>query len=246
MEHYVAYHKIEEYGDYPFDMVDFAHYSGKPTSQLQKVMGQRIWVISGGKENGLMSYRLVSTYIANSLEQEQSGGYLVKGEGVYFVEPGIRLDEFAWFETLKTEQGRFRFGLNRIRDQAIIEGLKSIWPEESRYAPAIAEFYEGECKQVTRNSYERNREARSACLKHYGHACAVCDLDFEKQYGELGHGFIHVHHLVPIASQGQAYKIDPVEDLRPVCPNCHAMLHRKEPPYSIEELRAVVQHPFRN
>jgi hypothetical protein len=34
--------------------------------------------------------------------------------------------------------------------------------------------------------------------------------------------------------------IDPVEDLRTVCPNCHTMIHRRNPSYSIEELKRVV------
>jgi 5-methylcytosine-specific restriction protein A len=51
-------------------------------------------------------------------------------------------------------------------------------------------------------------------------------MDFEKMYGEIGHGFIHVHHIIPISTIGEEYKIDPIKDLVPVCPNCHAMLHK--------------------
>lgn len=29
-------------------------------------------------------------------------------------------------------------------------------------------------------------------------------------------------------------------DLVPVCPNCHNMLHRKEPPYTVEELQKII------
>lgn len=244
MEHYVAYHKIADYGAYPFDMDEFMHYSGKSETVLRKIIGKRIWVISGGKENSKMTYRLVSTYVSDSLEREDLGTFLVKGKGEYFAEPGIRLNEYPWLETLLKEQNNFRFGINAIRDQAIIDGLETIRLEESRSTSTVTQFYEGECKQVTRNSYERNREARNEALKHYGYTCAVCGFDFEKQYGELGHRFIHVHHLTPVANQGQVYQIDPVRDLRPVCPNCHAILHKRQPPYSIEELRALVRHPF--
>jgi 5-methylcytosine-specific restriction protein A len=45
-----------------------------------------------------------------------------------------------------------------------------------------------------------------------------------------------VHHLVKISSSGAEHEVDPVTDLRPVCPNCHAMLHRKDPPYTLEEI----------
>ena len=60
-------------------------------------------------------------------------------------------------------------------------------------------------------------------------------------YGKIGEGFIHVHHLLELSVIKKEYKVDPINDLRPVCPNCHAMLHRKKPAYSIEELRNVIQ-----
>ncbi len=61
-----------------------------------------------------------------------------------------------------------------------------------------------------------------------------------KFYGQIGEGFIHVHHLKPLSEIGQEYEVDPIEDLRPVCPNCHAMLHRKKPPYTIEQLKDLI------
>jgi 5-methylcytosine-specific restriction protein A len=67
----------------------------------------------------------------------------------------------------------------------------------------------------------------------------VCDFNFEAKYGEIGSGFIHVHHLTPLANIGKEYEVDSIRDLRPVCPNCHAMLHKKYPPYSIEELKSI-------
>ena len=68
----------------------------------------------------------------------------------------------------------------------------------------------------------------------------ICDFDFKLTYGELGSGFIHVHHLISLASIGEEYVVDPLADLRPVCPNCHAMLHRKNPPFEIDEIRKLL------
>ena len=96
---------------------------------------------------------------------------------------------------------------------------------------------EGALQRVVRSEYERNPFARRACIEHYGAICSVCQFSFEAVFGELGSGFIHVHHLVSLASIGSEYRIDPVTDLRPVCPNCHAMLHRQDPPFTIEELQ---------
>jgi hypothetical protein len=99
---------------------------------------------------------------------------------------------------------------------------------------------EGATRQVTVNAYERNPAARSDCINHWGYSCVVCGFDFGVRYGLLGRDFIHVHHLLPIATLGGEYTIDPVQDLRPVCPNCHAMLHRTEPPLSIDQLIARI------
>ena len=99
---------------------------------------------------------------------------------------------------------------------------------------------EGALARVTVNRYERNPAARAACLAHYGSVCAVCDMSFGDRYGSIGEGFIHVHHLREISTIGQEYTIDPIVDLRPVCPNCHAMLHKQTPAFTPEELRRLL------
>jgi hypothetical protein len=103
------------------------------------------------------------------------------------------------------------------------------------------EFNEGTVKQVTVNKYERDPKARLACIEHHGTSCSACGFEFRDAYGAIGRGFIHVHHLVPLSSIKQDYVVDPVEDLRPVCPNCHSMLHRKVPPFDIEELQSLMK-----
>lgn len=104
--------------------------------------------------------------------------------------------------------------------------------------PDSGAFSEGAVRKVTVNAFERNPAARTACLAHWGYDCAVCGFNFQERYGDLGKDYIHVHHLVPLASIGAEYIVDPVEDLRPVCPNCHSMLHRVDPPLEIDELKA--------
>jgi hypothetical protein len=106
-------------------------------------------------------------------------------------------------------------------------------------------FVEGAVKQVTVNRYERDPRARRACLDEYGSKCVVCDLDFELKYGEMGKGFIHVHHLRELSTLGEGYQVNPVTDLRPVCPNCHAMLHTQRPAFLPEDLKRYMPtaHP---
>jgi 5-methylcytosine-specific restriction enzyme A len=101
-------------------------------------------------------------------------------------------------------------------------------------------YSEGKTKQVIVNTYERNVIARQMCVDYYGAICEICKFDFEKKYGELGKGFIHVHHKVELSTIGEEYSVNPLKDLIPVCPNCHAMLHKRKPAYSIEELKTII------
>ena len=101
----------------------------------------------------------------------------------------------------------------------------------------LGQLFEGAKRTITVNSYERNPLARRLCIEYYGTTCSVCNFDFGKEYGEIGQGFIHVHHLTRVADIGETYEIDPIKDLRPVCPNCHSMLHSDKDTLTIEELK---------
>lgn len=95
-------------------------------------------------------------------------------------------------------------------------------------------------RQHSEATYESNPAARAKCLAHHGHSCTVCLFDFGNIDGEIGEGVIHVHHLKVVSNVGKEYEIDAIEDLRPVCPNCHAMLHTSRPALKIEALRQIL------
>jgi len=101
-------------------------------------------------------------------------------------------------------------------------------------------FREGSVKRIVVNAYERNPQARRACIERYGYDCAVCGFNFGSVYGDIGEGYIHVHHLTDLATIGGEYQVNPETDLRPVCPNCHAMLHTTVPAMSIEDLQRLL------
>lgn len=105
----------------------------------------------------------------------------------------------------------------------------------------VEAFREGASTQVLVNRYERSPQARQACIDHHSTTCAVCGFDFGAVYGVLGEGYIHVHHLTDFSLVGDDYQFDPLADLRPVCPNCHAMLHRQRPALSIDALREMLR-----
>jgi len=104
------------------------------------------------------------------------------------------------------------------------------------------EYYiEGVRKQITVNSYERDRQARNRAIEIHGLDCFVCAMNFENMYGDIGIGFIHIHHLVPLHTIDNKYQVNPEKDLVPVCPNCHAMLHRSNNPPTIKQLKDAMQ-----
>lgn len=147
------------------------------------------------------------------------------------------------------EGGRFHWTLRPGLLEALVargwhrRELQAI--DEPHFAQEIAEegdpaLYEGALRRVVVNAYERSREARRACIKRYGAVCRVCEVDMERVYGVYGRGYIEVHHLRPLSQIGVTYRVSAEHDLVPVCPNCHAMLHRTTPPLSVAELKQAM------
>lgn len=108
-----------------------------------------------------------------------------------------------------------------VRPRSVLR--RHLYPDE---LDLNTKYVEGTPKQVLVNSYERNAKARKECIRVYGARRIVCKLVMGDRYGMVGKDFIHVHHLRPLARTKGKYVLDPKTDLVPVCPNCHAMLHR--------------------
>jgi 5-methylcytosine-specific restriction protein A len=109
---------------------------------------------------------------------------------------------------------------------------------------STAQFIEGAAKQVLVTRHERSKDAKSECLEHYGCVCQGCGFDFGLYYGPDADGMIEVHHLRPISQASKSYRVDPIKDLRPLCPNCHRVVHlpgAKKNPLTIPKLRAMVR-----
>lgn len=111
---------------------------------------------------------------------------------------------------------------------------------------SINGYAEGKEKESKHKSYERNPINRRLCLLFKGYRCSVCGFDFEKSYGEIGKNFIEVHHSLPVSLMEENHIVDPIKELYPLCPNCHAMVHRRTPPYSIEELKDIMDNARKN
>ena len=124
------------------------------------------------------------------------------------------------------------------RHEGAGNGVDILLPEEIGETEGS---YEGARRQISVNTYERDRTARDKCLQHHGTSCAVCEKDMSEIYGPAAAGLIHVHHLKPLSEIKEGYRVNPIVDLRPVCPNCHAVIHRGRPVYKIEEVKDFLE-----
>jgi 5-methylcytosine-specific restriction protein A len=133
--------------------------------------------------------------------------------------------------------------VDEVADQLVRYWFDHVGIEPDNFPDEVATYIEGGTKSVLVNRYERNPAARRACLDAFGSVCAVCGFNGEENFGEAGAGLIHVHHKIEISQVGREYEVDPLRDLVPVCPNCHAMIHRRRPAYSIEEVQRILGNP---
>ena len=100
-------------------------------------------------------------------------------------------------------------------------------------------FVEGKIKEYKYLYHSRNKNVRELCLKNSNGICYVCGFNFGKVYGEIGEGFLEVHHINPIWSFIGEHKIT-LDELYAVCSNCHSMIHRQKKPLNVEELKRII------
>lgn len=192
--------------------------------------------LQGVRRNGGLAYARKMLSIRRN--DSRQGGFNVlmdAGRSDISVEALALRPQFSpLFSSRELNEARRR--LNEVPEYAI----RKVVPVESVFAESIRpdlRYTEGAVKAVTVNAYERDTKARAACLAKHGYGCEVCGINFGRVYGTIGQGFIHVHHKKPLATMRGEYELDPINDLVPVCPNCHAMLHTSDPPLSVEELK---------
>lgn len=129
------------------------------------------------------------------------------------------------------------------------ELLADVWYQKSESIQDLLEITEddnaySEGKVVVRTVRERQRSRRlvnAAKLdfraKHDGRLfCEVCGFDFDQFYGI---DYIEAHHKEPIASLGNE-TANTVESVVMLCANCHRAAHTRTPPYSVDELREMI------
>ncbi len=131
----------------------------------------------------------------------------------------------------------------RSHSPGLISYANRLLADGSSVSPDTEEpelFFDGAIRRVSSNVYERDRNARDLCIKKQGTTCAICNFNFQNIYGDLAAGFIHVHHVALLSSVRKSHPINPVEDLVPLCPNCHSVVHMVNPPYSVAQVKEML------
>jgi 5-methylcytosine-specific restriction enzyme A len=123
---------------------------------------------------------------------------------------------------------------------AAIVALLPLERDEVREESLYGGFSEGAQTRIEVNHYERDRRNRAAALAIHGYACLACNSDLRDAYGAAAVGLIEVHHLTPVSKLGKNYHLNPATDLAPLCPNCHRVAHRRDPPFTIAELQMMM------
>lgn len=137
----------------------------------------------------------------------------------------------------QVDDGRWRLTAS-ARSLVSTTTIVTSYPDE---VPDGRKYPEGAVVSRLVNAYERSDKARAACIALHGTSCCVCGFNFADHYGEEARGLIHVHHLKPLSEIGEEYCVDPIKDLCPVCPNCHAVIHLGGGCRSIEDMRRMVR-----
>jgi hypothetical protein len=112
-----------------------------------------------------------------------------------------------------------------------------------------SEYSEGRRQTAERYFFARNPKLTKDAKAYYGSVCQGCEFDYGVVYGELGAGYIEVHHLNPLSERTESEWIEGIQtsiaEVTVLCANCHRMIHRKRPALSLEELKQhIVKHNF--
>jgi hypothetical protein len=121
-----------------------------------------------------------------------------------------------------------------------LEALKNAAPKCRRKFPPMRSSRRERPSRSWSIDMSATRPQGSVALNTTGRPASPAASRFAQRYGPEASGLIHVHHLTPLANLSAQSIVDPVRDLRPLCPNSHAVIHLTHLPRAIEEVRAML------
>lgn len=153
------------------------------------------------------------------------------------------LFEFSGWYLIATGQKESNYFVWQLRPNfiAALEELNLLSSKDYQLGSLVEDFYEGIRRRVSYDIYERNEAARNKCIAFYKATCQLCGFNGKEKYGDIGEGIIHAHHIVSFKENKEIRLTNPEKDLIALCPNCHSLVHKKDPPYTIDELKKLIK-----
>lgn len=208
--------------------------------------GEDAKILAGRKDTkfsqivrNLMGSHYESNHMSEYTKKDSSKYFSLTAEGLKYVEDNLAFLQYLF-------KNSFEY------DSAIELSSKVFTSKKTKKVLIYDEddtITEGKVSTKTAIVKERSQKLRRAAIEHYTVdgkiVCSVCGFDFKKIYGELGDGYIQMHHENPIYQYSddgfETYISEAVKNMKPLCANCHCMVHRnKGRLISITELKAIM------
>ena len=147
---------------------------------------------------------------------------------------GGKLEEKIWHEFSGDKEN-----LRRV-SQAIINSSPEV-PRPTEFEEYEEEFEEGRLltrlHKIRERSPSAGKKRKAEIFQKTGKLeCEACGFDFHKFYGEIGQGVAECHHTKPVSELKKGEKTK-LSELSILCANCHRIIHKSKPMYSVEQLR---------
>jgi len=148
----------------------------------------------------------------------------------------LKVDWSTGFPRVELLLGAEQITVRRLTKVEVDEVEESVSSEDARETEFLA--FEGKATKAEVDLLFRNRTLVSIKKQLSDCRCEICNFKYQELYGQPGAGFIIAHHLKPISS---GPRVNRLEDIALVCANCHSIIHTKNPPYSIDEMKALIK-----
>lgn len=166
------------------------------------------------------------------------GGFEITAKGREFLRSNINAVRYIMSNNF--EWNDLKASLNKLMER----------PNDFEAFDEEIVIYEGAMTMRETPLYQRSKFLRDRAVEYYRDIsegeliCEICNFNYKDRYGEAGNGYIEIHHRRPV----YMYKGDDlnktvdeaIKNLAPLCANCHRIVHRKRPPYSLDEVRSFL------
>lgn len=137
------------------------------------------------------------------------------------------------FEVPSYKEAKLHFwilGDDRKLDKQTMEEQAQKYIEQKKLKEHI--FYEGRI----------SGKKRKKIIEQLGTTCEACGRKMEEIYGEIGRGYIELHHLKPFCNLDIGKeRVVTLSDFAVLCPNCHKMIHKTNETSDIKKFKKRIK-----